>query len=122
LSALAIVAALFAAPAAAGEPLHVFVHFPEHAPESLGRAITIGGTLKAEGFDVVDLRPVGVRVRQPTIRYFEPHLRDKALRFRDVLVKILRTQGIKQPQVRVQDFTFYTPKPRPNAAELWLAR
>lgn len=121
-SVLPLLAALLSTPVGGAEPLHVFVHFHEDAPQSLDHAIAVGGTLKAEGFDVVDLRPVSLSVRQPTIRYFEPHLRNEALRFRDVLVRILRTQGVDRPRVRVQDFTFYTPKPPPQSLELWLAR
>jgi hypothetical protein len=113
---------LLTAPVRAEGPLHVFVHFPAGAPQSLDHALAVGGTLKAEGFDVVDLRPVTVRMRQPTIRYFEPQLRDQALRFRNVLANILRAEGSGPPEVRVQDFTFYTPKPPSNALELWLAR
>jgi hypothetical protein len=120
--AIALLAALAAVAAHADEPLHVFVHFPEHAPQSLDRAIILGGVLSADGFDVVDLRPVTVTTRQPTIRYFEPELRKEALRLRDEVVKILRKQGVGQLLVRVQDFTFYRPKPRPNAVELWFAR
>jgi hypothetical protein len=121
LSVLPLLAALWSTPVGGAEPLHVFVHFREDAPQSLDDAIAVGGALKAQGFDVVDLRPVSFSVRQPTIRYFEPHLRKEALQFRDVLVRILRTQGVDQPRVRVQDFTFYSPKPRPNSLELWLA-
>jgi hypothetical protein len=121
--AAALLAALAAAPAFAREPLHVFVHFPRGGPEHLDRAIVFGAVLRAHGFDVVDLRPVDIEMRQPTVRYFEAGLRDDAARFGAQVENLLREQGFAaEPKVRVQDFTFYSPKPRPNALELWLTR
>jgi hypothetical protein len=115
--AAVLVANLIGSPVAVGEPLHVFVHFPSAVPGSLDRAIVFGAVL-----DVVDLRPVNVQMRQPTIRYFEAGLRDEALQFGKVVTGVLREQGFESIEVRVQDFTFYAPKPRRSAIELWMAQ
>jgi hypothetical protein len=120
--AAVLVANLIGSPVAVGEPLHVFVHFPSAVPGSLDRAIVFGAVLEAHGFDVVDLRPVNVQMRQPTIRYFEAGLRDEALQFGKVVTGVLREQGFESIEVRVQDFTFYAPKPRRSAIELWMAQ
>jgi hypothetical protein len=98
------------------------MHFPRAEAEGVDRAIVLGGVLAARGFDVVDLRPVDVRMRQPTIRYFEPRLRREAEHLAEVVTGLLRDQGFETGKVRVQDFTFYEPKPRRNAIELWLAQ
>jgi hypothetical protein len=105
--------------AANAEPLQVFVHFPESSAETLDVAKRVGLQMIDDGFDVVDLRPVPIEMRATTIRYFRPELRDDALRLKAYLERLLRDSGIATEPIRVQDFTFFEPKPRPNSVELW---
>jgi hypothetical protein len=58
-------------------------------------------------------------MRRTTIRFFRPEQREAAYRLRDELSSVLRESGIDARPVRVQNFSFYEPKPRPNALEVW---
>jgi hypothetical protein len=120
LAAAALVwAALPARPDGAG--LHLFLHFTDAAPANLDLAARIGLALQADGFDVVDLRPVEAEMRATTVRFFEPGLRDAARRLGAELERLQATEGVARAPVRVQDFTFYRPKPPPRSLEVWFA-
>jgi hypothetical protein len=121
---LAAAAALVwaAGPAApADERLHLFLHFTDTAQTNLDVAARVGLALEADGFDVVDLRPVEAEMRATTVRFFEPELRRAAQRLGDELEEILAAEGVTGRPVRVQDFTFYRPKPPPRSLEVWFA-
>ena len=108
--------------AVADAKLRVFVHFPAGAAGLEDDAMRLGLLLQDNGYEIVDLRPVDIEMQAPTIRYFAPELRDDAERLRRRLDPLLAEQRIASSAVRLQDFTFYNPKPPGNAVEIWLPR
>jgi hypothetical protein len=117
-----LITVAFGSSPASAEPLQLFVHFPESSATTLEVAKRIGLQMMEDGLDVVDLRPVRVEMSATTIRYFRPELRPEALRLKAYLERMLRDSHIETGPVRVQDFTFFEPKPRPNSLELWFKR
>ena len=119
-AALGLLLCLAVPARAQDDPLHLFLHFTEAAPANFDAAVRVGLQLQSKGFDVVDLRPVGVTMQMTTIRYFYRELRGEAERLKGDLERILAAQGVADARVRVQDFTFFRPKPRPNSLEIWI--
>ena len=122
--ALAAAAALVwvAGPAAPDSGrLHLFLHFTDTAQANLDLAARVGLALEARGFDVVDLRPVEAEMRATTVRFFDPALRGAARRLGGQLERLLAAEGAANERVRVQDFTFYRPKPPADSLEVWFA-
>src|SRR5690349_4276082 len=98
---------LLAATSVSAAPLQLYLHVPADDPETLDVAMTVGFRLMKEGYEVVDVRPVPVEMRQTTIRYFKPELRPDAVRAKEMLERVLRENGIDEGSVRLQDFTSY---------------
>lgn len=122
LLALAAAALGPAASASASSPERprLYLHFSDGADGNRDDAIRAGLLLQHAGFEVVDIRPVAAAMRQTTIRYFTAETRAAALRLKGQLEMLLAEGGIATGVVRVQDFTFYRPKPRPHGLEVWI--
>jgi hypothetical protein len=110
---------MLAANLVSAEPLQLYFHVPTEDGETLNVAMTVGFRLMEEGYEVVDVRPVPVEMRQTTVRYFKPELRVEALRAKELLERVLRENGIEEGTVRLQDFTFYRPTPTMYSLEVW---
>jgi len=115
-----IAAAMIAVAAQAAEGTKVYVHFSDASAERRDIAIRVGLLLEDQGVEVVDLRPVGIPISVPTIRFFSPGQRDEAERLSRRLAAVIAGQNLRPSSVRVQDFTSYTPKPPDRALEVWL--
>jgi hypothetical protein len=111
--------ALFVTRGASAERLQIFIHFPAGDSATLDVAKRLGLQLIDDGYDVIDLRPVPVDMSATTIRYFRPELRGDADRLKIHLERLLRDSKIDATSVRVQNFSFFYPKPRANSVELW---
>src|SRR5688500_4967147 len=109
-----------AAAAQAGNGTKVFVHFSDASAEQRDVAMRVGLLLEDQGIEVIDLRPVGIAISAPTVRYFAPGQRAEAEGLARRLAEVLAKQRPDTAPIRVQDFTTYTPKPPDNAIEVWL--
>ena len=115
-----ISAVAIAAAAQAASGTKVFVHFSDVSAAQRDIAMRVGLLLEDQGVEVVDLRPVGVAMSAPTIRFFAPGQREEAERLSRRLAAAMAQQSPRTVSVRVQDFTSYTPKPPDRALEVWL--
>jgi hypothetical protein len=111
---------VIAVAAQAAEGTKVYVHFSDASAEQRDTAIRVGLLLEDQGVEVVDLRPVGIPISAPTIRFFAPGQREEAERLSRRLAAAMAEQSPRPASVRVQDFTSYTPKPPDRALEVWL--
>ena len=87
--------------------LNVTILVPEGADPS--RAERIARDAEAQGHSLNRIRPVGVSIREPNVRYFHNDDRPAATR-------LARSYGVE-----VKDFTWFRPSPEKGTAEVWLS-
>jgi len=99
--------------------IRVFIH---HVADHYGDATLaqrLADHLRRKGFTVADIRPVGVRVEKPSVRYFFEDDRSASERLVDELGGFLEDAASRAPD-HASDFTHFVPKPRPGNVEVWL--
>lgn len=108
-----------APPASAGA--RVFVHYSNFREIDRDRAIRLARLLRAQGFQVADLRAVGMSIRSGSVRYFFP---DDVARGAAVLQSLKSfyddESKLGEPPRRAQDLTGYNPKPAAGTIEIWI--
>ena len=75
--------------------------------------------LRGQGFTVADIRPVGIRIEEPSVRYFFEDDRSASERLVDELGRFFDEAASGAPD-HASDFTHFMPKPRPGNVEVWL--
>jgi hypothetical protein len=106
-------------PALAAGEIRVFIH---HVADHNGDAILaqrLAEHLRRQGFTVADIRPVGIRVEKPSVRYFFKDDRTASERLVDELGRFFEEAASGAPD-HASDFTHFLPKPRPGNVEVWL--
>jgi hypothetical protein len=113
------VASLEDRPALPAGKIRVFIH---HVADHYGDAALaqrLADHLRRQGFTVADIRPVGVRIEKPSVRYFFEDDRSASERLVDELGGFFEEATSRAPD-HASDFTHFVPKPRPGNVEVWL--
>lgn len=93
---------------------HVFLHHNAGSARSRERADALADQLTQDGFNVGEIRPVGITVSRDRLRYFHPADADTATAVGQAL-------AAADTLFEVQDFTHYQPRPSASTIEIWLA-
>ena len=97
--------------------IRLFIHYA-HAQDA-ATVTRLADYLRRRGFEVAGIRPVGIQIGAPGVRYFfERDLAESERLLKD-LGWFFRSMPDRAPS-EATDFTHYMPKPRPGNVEIWL--
>ena len=105
-------------PASTATPPRVYVHFSAAEPGSRARADAVAAYLRANGYDVADLRPVDFNIGRGSTRYFFAGDEDAARPLNEAVSRAFNAQGLDSS--RVMDMTTYSPSPDRGTVEVWV--
>jgi hypothetical protein len=101
-------------------PKRVFIHYSPNDQRGRALAERVAERLTQHGFSVPEIRPVGVRLSSPSIRYFFPDDKSATDAIGDIVATSLRDAGATSLPARVQDFTRSSSKPIRGTLEVWI--
>ena len=99
----------------------VFVHYSRFRDVDRDRAIRLARALRAQGFQVADIRPVDANIRAGSVRFFFPEDRGNS----EAVLRSFRQfydeeGGLGEPPRQPQGLTGYNPKPSFGTVEIWI--
>lgn len=110
-----------AGPVASGAEMRVVVHYPVDGPQGENAARQVVDALERAAVRDIELRPVDVTVRSPSIRYFHDADRPASEALRRFMQEMPDQVVRDAAEFRLLDLRSYEPKPRLRTIEVWLS-
>jgi hypothetical protein len=98
--------------------IRVFIHHVAGTRNALP-AIQLAAFLQARGFAVTDIRPVELKIEQPSVRYFFEDDQPESRRLVEAIGAFFAEAPERAPD-QPADFSHFSPKPRQGNVEVWL--
>ena len=99
----------------------VFVHYSRFREIDRNRAIRLARALRAQGFQVADIRPVDLNIRSGSVRFFFPEDRGNGEAVLRSFRQFYDEEGsLGEPPRQPQALTGYNPKPSLGTLEIWI--
>jgi hypothetical protein len=105
--------------ASKGKP-RVFVHYSRQLAFGADMAATAADALQQQDHQIADIRVVPYAVSHPRVRYFFANDREAAEKVAEDVARSVIGEAAASPDVTVQDFSHFRPRPTPGNIEVWL--